>query len=542
MNHNRSGFSIMRKMIGLVKPLTGNMIVAVMAGTLSFLFYTLLAAAGANMIIEYIQQGEIVKKLLWIMIGAVILRGLFRYLEQYMNHLIAFKVLAIIRTKVFAAVRRLAPAKIESRNKGDLISMISGDIELLEVFYAHTISPVSIAIVCAVIYTVVFALWNPLVAVAALLGYLFVGAVLPIFFAKYANPIALKIRQSVGNINNSFLDILRGITEIMQFAYEKKAMKRVADINQELTNNQDKLIKQLSVLLGLVDLMILIFTFLIIAVSPKEPMTFVIAIASFFSFQAFVPVALLGNGLSQTLACGNRVLDLLEEVPQVEEIKDGHDLTDHELSVEFLNVRFSYQKEEDRILDNVSFKIEPGEIVGVKAQSGAGKSMILKLLMRFWDIDGGEILVDGISVKSINTDSLWKNISYMTQNTEFFEGSIRDNLLIAKPDATDVELLRACEKASILEYIQSLPDGMDTFIKELGDNFSGGERQRFGLARCFLEDAPILLLDEPTSNLDILNENVILHSIVQHMKNKTIILVSHRDTTMQICDRIINPF
>lgn len=543
----RSGFKIMSKLIGVVKPLSKFMAIAVSAGTLGFLFYTAVGVLAANLIFNYLKNGAGNKTIVWMMIGAVILRGIFRYLEQYMNHLIAFKVLALLRNKVFAAVRRLAPAKIESMNKGDLISMISGDIELLEVFYAHTISPIMIATLTSIIYVIYLATIFPVGAFLLLCGYLIIGIFVPFVFAKLANPVALGIRKDVSKINNSFLDLLRGLSEIISFHYEKKAIKQVEELNKNLKKNQDRLIKQLASLLALVDffelLVVLIIVIAGIILKQSSYTIFISSVLTYFSFGAVGAVAMLGNGLAETLACGDRVIDLLEEEPEVEEITGKTELTQEMINksldplINIENLKFSY--DDKPILDNVNLEIKRNEIVGIEGASGSGKSTLLKLIMRFWNIDGGKIEIAGHNLLDINTKSLYKNIGYMTQTTELFEGSIRDNLLIAKPDATDEEINEALKKASILDYILKLKDGLDTFTKELGDNFSGGERQRIGLARCFLKDAPILILDEPTSNLDALNESIILKSIVENMKDKTIILVSHRTSTLRIADRIV---
>lgn len=544
----RSGFKIMSGLIGVVKPLKNFMMIAVTAGTLSFLFYTAIGILVANLIIKYAQAGEINSIIVKCMIACIILRGIFRYSEQYMNHLIAFKVLALLRHRVFKAIRKLAPAKIESMNKGDLISMISGDMELLEVFYAHTISPICIAIITSVIYTIYVATIFPLGVVILFCGYVLIGIILPVIFAKFANSVALGMRKNVGKINNSFLDLLRGVAEIISFAYQKKAIKRVEDANGRLKENQDGLIRQLAILLGIIDLSELLITVLIILTgilaSADVHAIFISAVGTYFSFGAVQSVAMLGNGLAQTLACGDRILNILQEEPLVKEVIDKNDLTFENIEkydkdlITIENLTFAYDGK--NILDSFNLNIKKNEIIGIQGASGCGKSTLLKLIMHFWNVDEGSIKIAGLGLDEINTRSLYSNISYMTQTTEFFEGSIRDNLLIAKPDANDDEIREALKKASILDYIEKLQAGLDTFIKELGDNFSGGEKQRIGLARCFLKNAPVLLLDEPTSNLDALNENIILKSIKKYMREKTVILVSHRESTLRICDRIIN--
>ncbi|MGI6579148.1 MAG: amino acid ABC transporter ATP-binding/permease protein [Saccharofermentanales bacterium] len=542
----RNSLRIMIDLMILAKEELSDLIIAIIAGIISFLSSTGIAVFAALLIVQSAGLISIsFTKIVWLMAIFAFIRGITRYLEQYLNHLVAFKVLRMLRDKVFAAVRKLAPAKIEGSNKGELISMITGDIELIEVFYAHTISPISIAIICGSIYLVLIAMFSPIIALITLLTYLIMGVGLSLVFSKWAKKTGRALRKEIGGLNNIFLDILRGITEIMQFAYRDKAIRLVQKSNQALVKKQANLIEQLALLLALEDTIVVLTTGIVVLIGIKTglvwsillPLTFGI----FFSFPAIANVASLGNGLSQSLACGERVLNLLEEEPVVNQVTDGIDLnivneiTDPVIKID--NLTFAY--EEQPVLENFNLKVSQGEVLGIQGESGCGKSTLLKLMMCFWPADQGEILIFGHPVQSINTQSLWNNISYMTQSTEFFEGTIKDNLLIAKPYATDQELKDALRKASVLEFVESLENGLDTTLTELGDNFSAGERQRFGLARCFLEDTKIMLLDEPTSNLDVLNENIILEALRRNKSDKTIIMVSHRASCFKICDRII---
>jgi len=530
----------------LAKVHTRDLVTATLAGVISFFSSTGIAVLAALLIVSLGGFVEIpFSKIVMWMAVLTFMRGITRYLEQYMNHLVAFRVLCTLRDKVFAAVRRLAPAKIEGSNKGALISMITSDIELIEVFYAHTISPISIAILCGITYIVLIALYSPAIALVTLISYLIMGVGLPIFFSKWSKDIGRILRRKIGGLNNIFLDLLRGITEIMQFAYRKRAIRVIEKTNKSLVAHQAVLIEQLALLLALEDVIVVLTTCAVILIgiwtglAPAIllPLTFGI----FFSFPAIANVASLGNGLSQSLSCGERVLNLLEEKPVADEVTNGIELnleraTDPLIVVNDLS--FSYG---DRlVLENFNLKVAQGEFLGIRGESGCGKSTLLKLMMYFWSLESGEIFISGHSVQKINTQSLWHNISYMTQHTEFFEGTIRDNLLIAKPNSTEAELREALDKAAILDFVDNLEHGLDTTLTELGDNFSAGERQRFGLARCFLKDTKIMLLDEPTSNLDTLNENIILDALKRNSDGKTVILVSHRESCFKICDRVID--
>lgn len=543
----RSGLTIMRRLIVLISPLKFNMVLAVAAGSLSFLCATGLAWGTAVWTARLIASGspEAGRDLLPWLIAAIVCRGLMRYLEQYMNHLIAFKVLAVMRGKVFGALRRLAPSSLIHQNKGDLLSMIAGDMELLEVFYAHTISPISIAAVTGIIYTVCFSLMDLRLGLTALLSYLLIAVLLPLLFARFSKHAAMGLRASIGELNNKYLDSLRGLLEIIQFAYEERARKKIIKVNARLAKEQSKMIGQLGLLLGLIDAASLAAAAVFVGVGLAAGLPALRLMAGtaafFFSFGAVSAVALLGSGLAQTLACGDRILDLLDAEPLTEAVTGKQDLVLDPGSeapiITVSHVDFGYG--EQNILEDVSLEIEQGELLGLQGPSGCGKSTLLKLLMRFWTCGRGEILIQGQNINEINTESLWDHIAYMTQTTEFFDGTIRDNLLIAKADADDRALYEALAKASLASYVRSLPQGLDSEMAELGDNFSGGERQRIGLARVFLADRPILLLDEPSSNLDSLNEGIILDAVRRHMKDKTIILVSHRESTLRICGRVL---
>ncbi len=542
----RSSLKIMLDLMILAKVHTRDLVTATLAGVISFFSSTGIAVLAALLIVSVggFIDVPFSKIIMWMAVLAFI-RGITRYLEQYMNHLVAFRVLSTLRDKVFSAVRKLAPAKIEGSNKGSLISMITSDIELIEVFYAHTISPISIAIICGITYIVLIALYSPAIALVTLISYLIMGVGLPILFSKWSKNIGRILRRKIGGLNNIFLDLLRGITEIMQFAYRKRAIRVIEKTNKSLVEHQAVLIEQLALLLALEDVIVVLTICAVILIgiwtglAPAIllPLTFGI----FFSFPAIANVASLGNGLSQSLSCGERVLNLLEEKPVADEVTNGIELnleraTDPLIVVNDLS--FSYG--DQLVLENFNLKVAQGEFLGIRGESGCGKSTLLKLMMYFWSLESGEIFILGHSVQKINTQSLWHNISYMTQHTEFFEGTIRDNLLIAKPNSTEAELREALDKAAILDFVDNLEHGLDTTLTELGDNFSAGERQRFGLARCFLKDTKIMLLDEPTSNLDTLNENIILDALKRNSDGKTVILVSHRESCFKICDRVIN--
>ena len=568
----RSALQIMGSLIGLVKPLLHIMLAAIILGTLGYLcaiFLTILAGqvimhglltGVAGMIVPVDNMWRVftpVKTIITVMIVIAVLRGILHYVEQYCNHFIAFKLLAIIRHKVFAALRKLCPAKLEGRDKGNLISIITTDIELLEVFYAHTISPIAIATLTSIIMVIFIGRYHWLAGVLALAAYLIVGVAIPMWNGKRGSQKGMEFRTNFGELNSFVLDSLRGLDETIQYGQGEKRKEQMSERSKNLAGMQESLSKMEGSQRSFTNMVILLASFGMLALTiwlyDKGAMGFegilTCTIAMMGSFGPVVALSSLSNNLNQTLASGERVLSLLEETPLVEEIP-GDVETEHEFTgAEAENVTFAYKvngSEGDRegglghdnevILDNYSLKLQPGKITGIHGASGSGKSTLLKLLMRFWDVQGGSMSVDGTDVRKIPTRHLRDMESYVTQETHLFHDSIANNIAIAKPGASREEIMEAAKKASIHDFIMTLTKGYDTEVGELGDTLSGGEKQRIGIARAFLHDAPMILMDEPTSNLDSLNEGIILKSLKESAEKKTVVLVSHRVSTMNVAD------
>ena len=553
----RSTLQIMGSLIGLVKPLLHIMLAAIILGTLGYLcaiFLTILAGqvivhglltGVAGMIVPVDNMWLVftpVKTIITVMIVIAVLRGILHYVEQYCNHFIAFKLLAIIRHKVFAALRKLCPAKLEGRDKGNLISIITTDIELLEVFYAHTISPIAIATLTSIIMVIFIGRYHWLAGVLALAAYLIVGVAIPMWNGKRGSQKGMEFRTNFGELNSFVLDSLRGLDETIQYGQGEKRKEQMSERSKNLAGMQESLSKMEGSQRSFTNMVILLASFGMLALTiwlyDKGAMGFegilTCTIAMMGSFGPVVALSSLSNNLNQTLASGERVLSLLEETPLVEEIP-GDVETEHEFTgAEAENVTFAYG--EEVILDNYSLKLQPGKITGIHGASGSGKSTLLKLLMRFWDVQDGSVSVDGTDVRKIPTKHLRDMESYVTQETHLFHDSIANNIAIAKPGASREEIMEAAKKASIHDFIMTLPKGYDTEVGELGDTLSGGEKQRIGIARAFLHECPLILLDEPTSNLDSLNEGIILKSLKESAKKKTVVLVSHRVSTMNVAD------
>ena len=559
----RSAIQIMGSLIGLVKPLLHIMLAAIILGTLGYLcaiFLTILAGqvivhglltGVAGMIVPVENMWLVftpVKTIITVMIVIAVLRGILHYMEQYCNHFIAFKLLAIIRHKVFAALRKLCPAKLEGRDKGNLISIITTDIELLEVFYAHTISPIAIATLTSIIMVIFIGRYHWLAGVLALAAYLIVGVAIPMWNGKRGSQKGMEFRTNFGELNSFVLDSLRGLDETIQYGQGEKRKEQMSERSKNLAGMQESLSKMEGSQRSFTNMVILLASFGMLALTiwlyAKGEMGFegilTCTIAMMGSFGPVVALSSLSNNLNQTLASGERVLSLLEETPLVEEIPgdvetSGAESMEHGFTgAEAENVTFAYG--EEVILDNYSLKLQPGKITGIHGASGSGKSTLLKLLMRFWDVQDGSVSVDGTDVRKIPTKHLRDMESYVTQETHLFHDSIANNIAIAKPGASREEIMEAAKKASIHDFIMTLPKGYDTEVGELGDTLSGGEKQRIGIARAFLHECPLILLDEPTSNLDSLNEGIILKSLKESAEKKTVVLVSHRVSTMNVAD------
>ena len=539
----RSNISIMCRMVKLVKPLVPVMIAAVILGVVGFLCAIFLTVGAALVLTGIAGFGPAIGVGAGIALVAAcgLLRGPLHYGEQMCNHYLAFKILALVRDCVFGKLRTLAPAKLEGRSKGDLVSLVTSDVELLEVFYAHTLSPVLIAVlVCGVMIAFIGSVsWQ--LAIGAFVAYVLVGAVAPWVASRAAGDGGRELRDALGGMNAFMLDSLRGLRETLQFGQERARAEQLDGRMDSLSKVEDRLKGRAArsmaatngLVLGLDVAMVAIACALCTHGVIDSGQAFVCVAALMSSFGPVIAVANLGSGLQQTLASGARVLDLLDEQPQTRDVADGCTVGVFS-GAAAEHVDFSYGA--SSVLKDVSLEVTPGSIVHLAGKSGSGKSTLCKLFMRFWDPSDGCIRVSGQDIRGVNTESLRAIEGYMTQETHLFSGTVGDNITFAKPDATPEELAEACGKAALTGLIERLPQGLDTSVGELGDTLSGGERQRIGLARMFLHDAPFVLLDEPTSNLDSLNEAAVLRALLDARQGKTVVLVSHRASTAAICD------
>ncbi len=540
----RSGFKVMLRLIGLVRPLAGFMVLAILMGLAGHLCAAFITIFGGYAVLDLLQfDTPFSLTAIFISVGVfALLRGFLRYAEQASNHFIAFKLLALIRNRVFRALRRLCPAKLEGRDRGDLIAVITSDIELLEVFYAHTISPAAIAGLFTVVMCLFIGSCHWTLGLLALFAYAVVGLAVPLLTSRFSGEEGMVFRRESGELSAFVLDSLRGLDETLQYGQGEARLAQMNARTDALSESESRRKRKAGRSMAATNTVILLLDLAMLfasaALYSQGQVGFagvlIPTVALMSSFGPCVALANLGSTLQSTFAAGNRVLDLLDEAPLVEEVSG-------QTQVEFTgaaaeNLSFSYGGEQ--VLSGLSLDIPKGQVVGIVGRSGSGKSTFLKLLMRFWQAGPGQVQVSGREVGQINTQNLRDMESFVTQETHLFHDSIKNNLRVAKLDATDEEIVAACKKAAVHNFIMTLPKGYDTPVGELGGTLSGGERQRLGLARAFLHDAPLMLLDEPTSNLDSLNEAVILKSLGQERGGKTVVLVSHRQSTMRIADRV----
>lgn len=537
----RSGIKVMGQLIGLVVPLLHVMLTAIFLGVAGFLcaiFLTILAGTA----LMYFDTPAIVSIHIKISIAFAVLRGILHYAEQACNHYIAFKLLAIIRHKVFVALRKLCPAKLEGKDKGNLISIITNDIELLEVFYAHTISPIVIAFSTSLIMVVFIGRYHIYAGIWALVSYLLVGVGVPLWNGRKSASTGMEFRSGIGELNSYVLNSLRGLEETIQYGQEESRKQGMSEKSLELLKKQKELNRMEGNTRAVTNLLILLSSFgmlfFTLFLYKNQQMSIdAVVLCTISMMGSFGPVVALSNpsnNLNQTLASGERVLSILEEAPKVEEVFGQKEVSFENASCE--QVTFSY--EDEVILKDYSISLPKGKIIGIHGKSGSGKSTLLKLFMRFWDADKGAVNISGTNVKDINTKNLRDMEAYVTQETYLFHDTIANNIKLAKPEASQEEIIEAAKKASLHSFIEKLPKGYDTQVGELGDILSGGERQRIGIARAFLHQAPFLMLDEPTSNLDSLNEGMILKALKEECREKTVVLVSHRQSTMKIADKV----
>ena len=541
----KGNFAMMKSLLKMVMPLWSWMIAAVILGVFGFFCSILITVSGAVGVVWVLSDDPWFSWSVYFSLLAVmgISRGLFRYGEQAANHYIAFRVLALIRDKVFTALRRLCPSKLEGKGKGDLISMLTADVELLEVFFAHTISPVLIALIMSILLTAMQAMIHPVLGLYALFSYLLIGVMLPLYSSKRCDTLGREVRSQAGSFSSFLMESLRGLDEIIQYDQGERRLSQLQEQSSRLSAFEGRLRIRAGENMAMTTTAILVLSLGMLllctglyALGQLDRFSLLISfVLQLSSFGAVSALSNLGVTLQNTLASGSRIMALLEEEEAVAEKKTGHQVSGG--SAEFKDVGFAYDQE--LILNDFSLSVPGNKMLGIYGASGSGKSTLLKLLMRFWDVQRGSVKIGDHDIRDIQTFSLRGHESYMTQEAHLFHDTIEENIRFVRADADHDAVVDACRRANIHDYIMSLPEGYQTMVSELGNSLSGGEAQRINLARVFLHDAPLVLLDEPTSNLDSLNEAMILKALDEQKQDKTVIMVSHRLSTLRLCESIL---
>ena len=540
----RGVIKLISKLITLIGPFISVILLAVVNGVIGYLLAINITLFAGIAILKFLGIAISLSYplIFTIIILSGILRGIVRYFEQYSNHYIAFKILAILRIKIFRALRHLSLDKLEDKSKGDLVSLLQGDIETLEVFYAHTITPVLIALLTSVVMVIFICLTTSIyLGLYLILAYLIIGVIIPVIFYKVNSKFGKKYRLKMAQFEDFYLDSIYGGYEIIannkQEMYKKEVTKRskyLIDVTKKSEMKNNTFMNITNSVIVILNILIIVIGYLLY--KNNMILNYEIILAYVVLTSSLGPVLALANlpsNLVQTFASGNRVLDILELKSS---IVDGNTNISNVLPITFNKVSFKYDTK--YILNNVNLTINKNEIVGILGPSGVGKSTILKLIMRFYDVSSGEVLINGMNIKNISYKSLYDNINLFSQSTYLFHDTILNNLLIAKSDASKEEVITACQNAGIYDYILAQKEGFNTKISDLKDNISEGEKQRLGLARVFLRKPKLLLLDEATANIDAINEGIILNALKQYSKDMSIIIISHRKSTLSICNKI----
>ncbi len=477
-----------------------------------------------------------------------LVRGALRYGEHYWGHDIAFRLLFDIRQKIFAALEELAPARILDRRSGDLSSSVMGDVEAVETFFAHTLAPVMIGFLVPLTVLIVLGSVHVLLPLALLPFYLLMGLFIPL--KSFSNTLSLGqiYREKLAGMNSSLVENLQGLRELMLLGRDEEYLNRVLDDTLESGKTYKKIRANEGRLAAGVELILLSSAaavsgtgLLLIHRGVLDLPLFVCAlVTAMSSFGPLISLMFLSGNLVNTSAAAERIFALLDEEPAVRDAEESVSPGTIRRVPEAQELDFRYPGAPRPVLENFSLKVDKGGITGLQAESGRGKSTILYMLMRFFDPQKGRVLLENRPLKDYTLNELRSGISYFNQDTFLFNIPVMENIRMARFDASDSEVMEAAEKAGIHTLIESLPEGYATLAGERGSRFSSGEKQRIGLARIFLQNNPVIFLDEPVSNLDYENEQIIMKNVVEELKDRTVVLVSHRKTVMACAERVID--
>ncbi|MGX6971383.1 amino acid ABC transporter ATP-binding/permease protein [Vagococcus bubulae] len=538
----RDTLDTIKWLLSFIKKIPFQVLIAVILGVISYCCVIYIPYVSAVTVMTSSRISNF-SWLIFSLVMAILFRGIARYGEQYMNHYIAFHTLADVRHELFKKLRTLAPAKLLSRGKGDYIALITSDVEMLEIFFAHTVSPVLIATIMGIGLVTYFSQVHLVLGLIALGAYVLLGILVPSIQYRQAKKIGDDYKTSLSNLNQTVIEMSEGKKDIQQYGLKNQMLQRLRQRGDTLNRVSLKKTGQLRNIQWYMELIIALgtiwFVLLGVTLSVQPDKLIVSSLVFVSSFGPFIPLSMLGNELLSTLSSAKRLRQVMNEKPAVNDVTREEPL--YKIDFESLSanhVSFSYQ-EDQPVLQNVNLMFPTKGFIGIQGESGRGKSTFLYLLMRFFDVSKGSININERNIKAVNTRDVYSIEGYMSQTTDLFTGTIRDNIGLGMPNASDELIEQAAKKASVHEWIMSLPNSYDTEIKQGKRDISDGEKQRIGLARLFLHDAPVMILDEPTSHLDYLNEQIILRAIEKERYKRLIVMVSHRETSLSKADNVI---
>ncbi|WP_050616130.1 amino acid ABC transporter ATP-binding/permease protein [Bacillus testis] len=533
------------RLLTLLRPLLPHMALTVLLGTLGYLSITGISVVGGMAVIQGAEAGHYgsMRFLLEIIIVSGIARAVFRLSEQYCTHYIAFRLLAIIRDRIFTVIRSLGPQQLKDFRKGEFMNIVTKDVEMLEVFYAHTVAPVCIGLLTTVVYVSAFSFLHPLYGAAALASYVFISYLVPMAVYRYGREAAETYRSRYGQVSDFLMDSLKGIKELVVFGQKKKTIERIEQFSAQLNDTSKRLKEHEGLLKALTDCTLYVAVFSNIAISlllvNRQSISAAEALLSilllFSSFGPSLALSHLSASLVHTFASAKRVLTLMDL--EIAEKPEGSEPIGAIDTIECAGLSFGYRGKE-LLYEDIHMKWERGRIIGIKGKNGTGKSTLISLMLREMPALSGEILFNGRPASVYSAESLREQFSTVDASTFVFSDTLRRNLTMFKQHYTDQEIMAACSKAGLTSFVESMPEGLDSYVQEYAANISSGQLQRIAMARLFLRNTPVYILDEPTSNLDSLNERYILQKIKENSNGKIVVIISHNDAVLKMADRV----
>ena len=549
MEHKQSLLTLTKRLLKIAATLKKFFVISTIVSIIGNIAQMGLMGFGAAFILSVAGKlkyaNSVTYCILMIMSGILIVTC--RYLEGYFSHAGSYELLAKMRVDMFGTLRKLAPGSLIGRNNGDIMAIAIADIESIEFFFAHTIGPLFTVILLPLVTLIIAGSIDMLFVYALLPIYLIISVIIPILAIKLGRNIGIGYRQKLGELKIFLLDSVYGLSEIQIFDYGKRRNEELEAVNRNINRSIHQLAYHRQLVVSTPTFFIYLARIAVIAVASYLALkgnidTTGIIILSFLVSASFSSstqsLTTVVSSLLETYAAAQRYFDLEDMVPVVNEIVEPKELKNID-KIEFINVSFSYPEINRKIIENMNLTINFKDKIGLVGESGIGKSTLIRLLLRFYDVTSGQILINGIDIKEYSLQDLRQRIGTLEQDTFLFNDSIAANIALGKPKATKEEIVKAAQMAGIHELIISLPGQYDTMMGELQNRLSGGEKQRIGIARVLLVDPDFLVMDEPTSSLDVINEKGLLKTLAEQFENKTWLIVSHRPSSLTGCDRVI---